>query len=30
MWDYIRRWQQRQRDIQRGVDADLVQAYQWK
>jgi len=32
MWDWFQRQQQRQRDLERGVDADLVQANQrrWK
>jgi hypothetical protein len=32
MWDWIHRSQQRQRDLQQGVDADLVQANRrrWK
>jgi hypothetical protein len=24
MWEWLRRWQQRQQDLSRGVDADLV------
>ena len=32
MWNWIHRWQQRQRDLQQGVDADLVQSNRrrWK
>ncbi|MBZ5645233.1 MAG: hypothetical protein LAO19_20940 [Acidobacteriia bacterium] len=32
MWDWFQRHQQRHRDLERGVDADLVQANQrrWK
>lgn len=32
MWDWLERWQQRQRELQQGVDADLVRANRrrWK
>ncbi len=32
MWDWLYRWRQRDRDLQQGVDADLVHANQrrWK
>ena len=32
MWDWIYRWRLRKRDLQEGVDADLVQAnrQRWK
>jgi hypothetical protein len=32
MWDWLERWQQRQHELQQGVDADLVRANRrrWK
>jgi hypothetical protein len=32
MWEWLHRWRQRERDLQQGVDADLVQANRrrWK